>query len=185
MSTLPIALAYVGDVEHDRKKKNELLGKLIGYSLLGQAGGGIIAVLMADVGLFAPLLVGKYVKIPTNIWLLFHSFVHCHLKFICTYIPGTLLMGISTILGHIYMIEPAKDYNIVAPIDFENKLTLNSEDEEVKTLWTIVCGALLDNIGSNALFPLCLSPLAFEKYYTNFVARNEVAVMSILGCKSL
>lgn len=100
-------------------------------------------------------------------------------------------MGISTILGHIYMIEPAKDYNIVAPIDFENKLTLNSEDEEVKrpdtidkkTLWTIVCGALLDNIGSNALFPLCLSPLAFEKYYTNFVARNEDAVMSILGCK--
>lgn len=37
MSTLPIALAYVGDVEHDRKKKNRLLGNLIGYSLLGQA----------------------------------------------------------------------------------------------------------------------------------------------------
>ena len=193
MAILPIGLAYIGDVEHDRKKKNELLGKLIGYALLGQAGGGIVAVLMADVGLFAPLLVGKYVKIAANIWLLFHSFLHCHLKFICTYIPGALLMGISTILVHIYMIEPAKDYNIVAPIDFENKLTLNSEDEEVKrpdtidkkTFFIIVCGALLDNIGSNGLFPLCLSPLALETYHTNFVARNEDAVMSILGCKSL
>ena len=67
MGTLPIGLAYIGDVEHDRKKKNELLGKLIGYALLGQAGGGIIAVLMADVGLFAPLLVGKYAKIAANI----------------------------------------------------------------------------------------------------------------------
>ena len=32
-----------------------------------------------------------------------------------------------------------------------------------------VGGALLDNIGSTALFPMCLSPLALNEYYGDFV----------------
>jgi hypothetical protein len=101
-------------------------------------------------------------------------------------------MVIANILSHTYMIEPSKDV-MVDPIKTRSdKFTLNSEDEDVKrpdtidqkTMWNIVGGALLDNIGSTGLFPLCLSPLALEAYYGQFVARNEEPIMSILGCKS-
>lgn len=82
------------------------------------------------------------------------------------------------------MIEPG-DSRLDDPID---KLILDDdEDEKIqrpdqidnKTLWNIVGGALLDNIGSTGLFPLCLSPLALEEYYADFVARDETPIMSI------
>lgn len=102
-------------------------------------------------------------------------------------------MVIANILSHTYMIEPNKDNFMADPIKTRSdKFTLSSEDEDVKrpdtidqkTLWNIVGGALLDNIGSTGLFPLCLSPLALEAYYGQFVAKNEEPIMSILGCKS-
>lgn len=115
-----------------------------------------------------------------------------HLTHRRLFFPGALLMVIANILSHTYMIEPSKDV-MVDPIKTRSdKFTLNSEDEDVKrpdtidqkTMWNIVGGALLDNIGSTGLFPLCLSPLALEAYYGQFVARNEEPIMSILGCKS-
>ena len=102
-------------------------------------------------------------------------------------------MVIANVLSHTYMIEPNKDNVMVDPIKTRSdKFSLNSEDEDVKrpdtidqkTMWNIVGGALLDNIGSTGLFPLCLSPLALEAYYGQFIARNEEPIMSILGCKS-
>ncbi|KAL3909912.1 MAG: hypothetical protein SGILL_007899 [Bacillariaceae sp.] len=57
-ATLPVALAYVSDIHPNRDKKNDEIGKLIGASMLGVSGGGIIAILMQDVGLFTPLFVG-------------------------------------------------------------------------------------------------------------------------------
>lgn len=47
--------------------------------------------------------------------------------------------------------------------------------------WNIILGALADNVGSTALFPLCLSPLALEAYYADFVERGEDPIMSISG----
>jgi len=160
LGNLPIGMAYVGDIEQNQKKKEQLLGMVVGCFVLGSSGGGIIAVLMADVGLFAPLWVGAG------------------------------LMVIANILSHKYMIEPAK--NVVEKpidIDIEDKFTLNEDDEDVKrpevidqkTLWNIVGGALLDNIGSTGLFPLCLSPLALETYYAQFEMKGEEPVMSILA----
>ncbi len=40
-------------------------------------------------------------------------------------------------------------------------------------------GALLDNIGSTGLFPLCLSPLALEQYYVQYVAAEEEPILTI------
>ena len=100
---------------------------------MGNSGGGIIAVLMGSVGLFAPLWVGAG------------------------------LMVIANVISHIYMIEPG---DTRLEVEIEDKLLLE-EDAIVrpdtidkKTMWNIVGGALLDNIGSTGLFPLCLSPLA-------------------------
>ena len=142
----------------NKKKKEELLGMLVGCFVLGNSGGGIIAVLMAEEGLFAPLWVGAG------------------------------LMVIANILSHNYMIEPTKN-NVGASVTIEDKFSLDADDGDVKrpdaidqkTMWNIVGGALLDNIGSTGLFPLCLSPLALEAYYGQFVSRGEQPIMSILG----
>ena len=101
---------------------------------------------------------------------------------------GAIILAIAVIITHIYMIEPG-DSRLDMAID--EKLCLEDIDEPVqrpaeidkRTLWNIVGGALLDNIGSTGLFPLCLSPLAIEHYYADFV--NQVPpqdpVMSITG----
>lgn len=82
-----MGMAYVGDIEPSKRKKDNMLGfvskktisilcfkqiliaydpvsyfnleQLVGCFVMGNSGGGIIAVLMGDVGLFAPLWVGE------------------------------------------------------------------------------------------------------------------------------
>jgi hypothetical protein len=117
--------------------------------VLGNSGGGIIAVLMYDSGLFAPLWVGA----------------------------GLMVLGVLGV--HIYMIEPGDSR---LELDTE-KLIIDNDEECIvrpetihkKTLWNIVGGALLDNIGSTGLFPLCLSPLAMETFHVE----PEPPIMSI------
>ncbi len=88
-------------------------------------------------------------------------------------------MVISAVTAHVYMIE-AGDKRIDANV--EEKIELKGYDEEAedvkrpeaidrKTMWNIVGGALLNNIGSTGLFPLCLSPLALEQYYVQYMWR--------------
>jgi len=50
-----------------------------------------------------------------------------------------------------------------------------------RALWNIVAGAVADNFGSTALFPLCLSPLAIEQYLFDFEEAGEEPIMTILG----
>mmetsp|Transcript_28698 Transcript_28698/g.60344 ORF Transcript_28698/g.60344 Transcript_28698/m.60344 type:complete len:716 (+) Transcript_28698:93-2240(+) len=156
LGNLPVGMAYVGDIETDKMEKDNMLGVLVGCFVLGNSGGGIIAVLMNDAGLFAPLWVGAG------------------------------LMAMSAIVGHIYMIEPG-DSRLGNIHDSKITIDLFAEEEKVnrpltidkKTLWNIVGGALLDNIGSTGLFPLCLSPLAMEQFYTQFVEVGKEPIMTI------
>jgi len=55
---LPVALAYIGDLFTDPHVKEGYFGALVGCFVLGNSFGGIIAILMAETGLFAPLWVG-------------------------------------------------------------------------------------------------------------------------------
>ena len=152
LGNLPVGMAYIGDIEHNQKKKNEMLGVLVGCFVGGNSGGGIIAVLMNDFGLFSPL------------WV------------------GAVIIAISCIITHAYMIEPGD-----GRLDIGDKLTVVEDEDDIqrpdtihkKTMYNIVGGALLDNIGSTGLFPLCLSPLALQTYYGDFVERNEDPIMSI------
>ena len=51
-ASVPIALAYAGDVNETKRDKDSEIGILVGISMLGSAGGGIIAILMEEQGLF-------------------------------------------------------------------------------------------------------------------------------------
>ena len=156
LGNLPVGMAYIGDVGTAKKEKDEMLGVLVGCFVMGNSGGGIIAVLMNDAGLFSPLLVGAG------------------------------MMVIAAIVTHIYMIEPgdARLKQIaggIGPIESYGEEDDNKRPETIdkKTMWNIVIGALLDNIGSTGLFPLCLSPLALEQYYIDFVNKGEEPIMTI------
>lgn len=160
LGNLPIAMAYVGDVYTDRLEKESKLGSIVGCFVMGNSGGGVIAILMENSGLFAPL------------WI------------------GAALMLLSSLCVSWYLIEPG-DMVQLDMGDME-KRHFDEDDEENRPetvdpvpLWNVVLGALADNIGSTGLFPLCLSPLAIEKYLFEFVERDEDPLMSITGYKWL
>lgn len=58
LGNLPIGMAYIGDIYTNKIEKETQLGQLVGNFVLGNAGGGMIAILMNESGLFLPLWVG-------------------------------------------------------------------------------------------------------------------------------
>ena len=44
-------------------------------------------------------------------------------------------------------------------------------------------GGFADNVGSAGLYPLCMSPLAFNIFYTDMLAAGEDPIMSLLAYK--
>lgn len=132
--TLPVGMAYVSDVYTTKKEKSDQLGVIVAYFVLGNSGGGVLAILMESTGLFTPLLL------------------------------GTALIWFSCFILTRYMIEQ-KDVKML-PIgkgkladDYEEDDDENNRPEVIDdcTLWNIIGGALADNVGSTALFPLCVS----------------------------
>ena len=124
----------------------------------------MIAILMNGSGLFAPLWVGAGL-----------SFV-------------------SAIFTDCYMIEPRDARLLPTGKDMyaEQAQQYDEEDENDQArpetlnqcaLWNIVGGALADNIGSTALFPMCLSPLALQQYTVQFYNMEppQDPIMSITG----
>jgi hypothetical protein len=49
------------DVHTNRAKKDEEIGVLVGFNMLGMSGGGVVAILMENLNLFTPLLVAAAV----------------------------------------------------------------------------------------------------------------------------
>ncbi|KAL7458690.1 hypothetical protein ACHAWC_010328 [Mediolabrus comicus] len=161
-ASVPVSLAYAGDVNETKREKDSEIGVLVGISMLGAAGGGIIAILMETQGLFVPLLVGA----------------------------GIVL--VAAVLNTIFLIEP-KD--IMASRQKEREelgLDDELEDDEDhvqpvdkmdwKVFSLIIGGALGDNVGSSGLMPLCLSPLAFERFYA-FAPDPSNPIMSQVAYK--
>ena len=181
----PVAMAYVGEVfAKDTIKKQSEFGIIGGLFVLGNASGGIIAILMEPQGLFAPLWVGVF------------------------------LLFVTLVVVSKYLIEPGNDLHLLAlnSNDNEDKSSAAKEggmatdhdtskndhgDDPVTSsssssppkemsqwvLWNIILGALADNFGSNGLFPLCLSPLAFNHWTMNFLENLEEPILSLNGYK--
>lgn len=146
MGTLPVAMAYIGDMCTCVKEKSERLGVIVGYYMLGNAGGGLFAPLLEKSGLFTPLILGA--------------------GFMC----------LSFIVNFFFFVESR-----------HGRVTPEGKEEDHKrpeyldnmTLWHIILGSLVDNIGSTAFFPLCLSPLAWEHYYLTFIDIGEHPIMTL------
>lgn len=151
--TLPVGMAYASDVNHLRVKKDAEIGILVACYMIGMTGGGIAAILMQDFGLFTPLFVAAVLNALGAIGLVF------------------------------FMIEPRKDLHAGAE---EQERTPEELEEEANApkelnyvlLVTIIAGAFFDNAGSSGLYPICLSPLAFNKFYADFVVQGLEPIMS-------
>jgi len=154
LGNLPIGMAYIGDIYTNKIEKEKQLGILVGHFVLGNAGGGMIAILMNSSGLFAPL------------WV------------------GTALMIVSCFTIVRFFIEPGDarlinddEHGGLQDVDeFTRPETINN-----KVMWNIILGALADNFGSTALFPMCLSPLALEQYNFSFTNAGEDPILTITG----
>jgi len=160
LGNLPVAMAYVGDVYTDRLEKVRKLSAVVACFVMGNSGGGIIAISMQSSGLFAPL------------WV------------------GSVLMLVSSLCVSWYLIEPRDMRLVHMGDMAKRHVDEEDEKNRPVTidpvaLWNVIFGALADNIGSTGLFPLCLSPLAIEQYLFEFTERGEEPIMSITGYKWL
>lgn len=98
---------------------------------------------------------------------------------------GAGIIVVANIITHAYMIKPGNDSQLKQGTD--EKIILDDDDAifrrpdtiDKMTLYNIVGGSILDNIGSTGLFPLCLSPLALNAFYGQFVERGEDPIMSV------
>lgn len=166
-ASVPVALSYAGDVNETKREKDAEIGVLVGISMLGSAGGGIIAILMETQGLFVPLLI------------------------------GAVLVFFAAILNTCMLIEP-KDILASRAREREELGLVGGDDDDdedeggggpaptelnKKVFANIILGALGDNIGSSGLMPLCLSPLAFNAFYTDFADKGLEPIMSQVAYK--
>ena len=120
----------------------------------------MIAILLNESGLFAPLWVG------------------CGLLFVATF------------LLTFYFVESG-DEQLALELKSEGLMKHDDDEEETKrpesvdncALWNIIGGAVADNFGSTALFPLCLSPLALDSFYFSQVNADppQEPIMQIVG----
>ena len=157
LGNLPVGMAYLGDIFSKKVDKEKHLGMLVGMFVTGNAGGGMIAILMNGSGLFAPLWVGA----------------------------GLCL--VSAILIAQFLIEPGDERIAEDPAslkdDDDDEFNNMQRPEKIDqcAMWNVIGGALADNFGSTALFPMCLSPLALEQYTLNFINAGQEPIMSVTG----
>ncbi|KAL3902705.1 MAG: hypothetical protein SGARI_005710, partial [Bacillariaceae sp.] len=141
--SLPVALAYVGDVFPTPQTKAAEFGNITGCFVVEQSMGGIFAILMSSTGLFASLWIGAAMMRAAG-------------------------LEVSDEYG--VMVEEEGDDEELTEID---KLTM----------WNIIAGAFLDNFGSCGLFPICLLPLAFNRFYSDFANEGLPPLLSLNGYK--
>ncbi len=147
--SFPVYLAYISDVFESKSVKDKELGKTVAFFVLGISLGGLVAVLMFPQGLFAPLWAGC-------ILLLFTTIIN--LRFLVD--PDKL----KVIQG---AIKPELDEELAV---LNEKMDTNDNEEgpqhiDKRTLSIIIFGSFADIFGSKSLFPMCVSPLAYQVFY--------------------
>jgi MFS family permease len=152
-ATLAISMAYASDVAYTRAEKDTLIGSLVGLYMVGNTGGGVISIAMENTGLFAPLFVGAALNL------------------------------VVTIFSYFFLIEPNKMLHMGAVLDDDDDDDAGPEKIDWKVTSNILVGSLADNAGSVGLFPLCLSPLAFTFFYTDFLSAGLEPLMTATAFK--
>ena len=91
---------------------------------------------------------------------------------------GAALNCAAFIFMWFFLVEPAGgvEWHFEEDVSEEDKKSPEKLDK--KLMLNVVAGALLDNIGSSGLWPMALTPLAFETFYSDFLAVGKEPIMS-------
>lgn len=148
--TLPVALAYSSDLFSSEREKSKNFTAIVGLYVIGQSIGGIFAILMQNHGLFAPL------------W------------------AGVAILAVALVFNIRFLIEPGR-IKIPGSIGDDTDDLIAERPEKINThaMANILIGGFVDVAGSKALFPLCMTPLAFDTFYRDFVQNDEPPIMSL------
>mmetsp|Transcript_27863 Transcript_27863/g.31839 ORF Transcript_27863/g.31839 Transcript_27863/m.31839 type:complete len:742 (-) Transcript_27863:255-2480(-) len=148
-ATNTVAMAYVSDVKHTQAEKDSEISMVVSLQMVGVTGGGIFSILMGTDSLFTPLFLGAA----------------------CNFFAGVLCL--------FYLIEPKSMLHLLKSDDPVQKEIEELEDSRAPTdmdwklISNVMVGAVADNIGSSGLLPLCLSPLAFNQFYKDFIDSGQ------------
>lgn len=168
-----IAMAYIGDVfATEPAKKDETIGMVIFFFLLGGGLGGILAILMENEGLFDALFLGAGLEAVAT--------------FACLY----------------NMVEPEKELHEAVFSDFENETPASDDIEsenkptgsqgagdgpkelDTKLLANVLIGAIADNIGSAGMM-MAITPVAVNLYTFDFLLAGKEPPLTMDGYKWL
>jgi MFS family permease len=160
-----VGMAYISDVyPHDKKKKEEEMGGIMGIYMLSMNLGGIIAILMEAQGLFAPLWLGVALSLVAALYMQFEL--------------------VEPDRGLHHETDAKTDSATEAGPSADDKKEGDEEEGGApktlnkKLLWIIVIGSIIDNIGSSGpmfgVYPVMwdtfmMDPwLEYEKDYVNY-----------------
>ena len=158
-ATLPVALAYIGDISRNPKEKEQEFGLIVGFFMLGNSGGGIIAILMQTTGLFTPLWAGAATLLLAAIYSTF-ALVESK-EILALKEKQTKLLS-----GEEGGAAQADDDDSEA---FEAPTTVDK-----KSLTLIILGSLADNIGSVGLTRKLLQNAAVLRVFTTELVNDVV-----------
>ena len=157
-ASLAVAMAYASDLAHTRHEKDAIIGSLVGVNMIGATGGGIITVLMSDIGIFEPLLVGAALNLIVTAWAFVYLVEPNRILHMKTVFPGH---------EHEHDKEDEDEDGEEKPQHINWKVTAN-----------ILIGALVDNAGSTGFIPFCLTPLMFNVFLGDFLQQGLDPIMS-------
>lgn len=140
---------------------------MIAFNMIGNAGGGIVAILMQDIGLFVPLFVGAGMSALATALVLFLVYEPSHYFKLLEEQQQDASNGPET------QARKTTDEEIVAP----------PEKLDNRVMVTIVLGAIMDNLGSAGLTYISLAPLAFNAFYQDYEALGRTPIMSASAFK--
>ncbi|KAL7549520.1 hypothetical protein ACHAWF_012784 [Thalassiosira exigua] len=91
---------------------------------------------------------------------------------------GAAILAIALLFNICFLIEPGriKIPGTVGDVEDDRDLIAERPKEIDKSA---MANILVDIAGSNALMPLCMTPLAFDVFYNNFDQKNEPPIMSV------
>lgn len=179
-ASLPVSLAYSSEILESKEDKEKEFGILIAGGMFGQAIGGVIAMVMFPLGLFAPLWVG--------FGLLIVSFLVCF----CYLAEQNMLEDM--IDEDSFDNNDDDDDNNDDDGDSSDDVDTNSCEEQslalpqhidIKTMAIILNGSVFDLFGSTTLIPMCLSPLAYKVFYQDFINQGIQPIMSVYWYQGL
>ena len=157
-ATLPVALAYIGDISRNPKEKEQEFGLIVGFFMLGNSGGGIIAILMQTTGLFTPLWVGAATLLLAAIYSTF-ALVESKEILALKEKQTKLLSG---------------EEGGAAEADDDSEAFEAPTTVDKKSLTLIILGSLADNIGSVGLTRKLLQNAAVLRIFKTELVNDVV-----------